>query len=182
VWEQLVFPPSTQVNWFRTIEYRPKCRACWAENRNMYAQATSVTFSIHACMHFQQHLLYCPAYHGLNICCPAPRIAGHQSPLPFVCASWTVSSHISQPLVASFDKTATAPQTEQRWQSCNLLMQNSLKSSHIDTIFLRDTSLMGVLALEEVTAPFLPRISYEIIILFPIYSLMNVHSNSSIIS
>ena len=30
-----------------------------------------------------------------------------------------VSSHISQPLVASFDKTATAPQTEQYWQSCN---------------------------------------------------------------
>ena len=30
-----------------------------------------------------------------------------------------LSSHISQPLVASFDKTATAPQTEQYWQSCN---------------------------------------------------------------
>ena len=40
-------------------------------------------------MHFQQHLLYCPAYHGLNIYCPAPRIAGYQSPFPFVCASWT---------------------------------------------------------------------------------------------
>ena len=47
------------------------------------------TFSIHTHMHFQQHLLYCPAYHGLNIYCPAPRIAGYQSPFPFVCASWT---------------------------------------------------------------------------------------------
>ena len=30
-----------------------------------------------------------------------------------------VSSHISQRLVASFDKTDTTPQTEQYWQSCN---------------------------------------------------------------
>jgi hypothetical protein len=57
-----------------------------------------------------------------------------------------VSSHVSQPLVASFDKTATAPQTEQ------------------------------------VTAPFLPRISHEIIILFPIYTLMHVQSNNASIS
>ena len=56
---------------------------------NIYAQATSTIFSIHAHMHFQQHLLYCPIYHGLNIYCPAPRIAGYQSPFPFVCASWT---------------------------------------------------------------------------------------------
>ena len=56
---------------------------------NIYAQATSTIFSIHAHMHFQQHLLYCPIYHGLNIYCPAPRIAGYQSLFPFVCASWT---------------------------------------------------------------------------------------------
>jgi hypothetical protein len=53
---------------------------------NIYAHATSTTFSIHAYTHFQQNLLYCPAYHGLNIYCPAPRIAGYQSPLPFLCA------------------------------------------------------------------------------------------------
>jgi hypothetical protein len=41
---------------------------------------------------------------------------------------------------------------------------------------------MGVLALEEVTAPFLPRISHEIIILFPIYTLMHVQSNNASIS
>ncbi len=56
---------------------------------NIYAQATSTTFSIHAYMHFQQHLLYHPDYHGLNIYYPAPRITGYQSPVPFVCASWT---------------------------------------------------------------------------------------------
>ena len=60
------------------------------------------SFQQHICTsNFQQHfqstptcissatLLYCPAYHGLNIYCPAPRIAGYQSPFPFVCASWT---------------------------------------------------------------------------------------------
>ena len=40
------------------------------------------------------------------------------------------SSHISQPLVASFDKTATAPQTEQQWQSCNLDATFTQKQSH----------------------------------------------------
>ena len=39
-------------------------------------------------------------------------------------------SDISQPLVASFDKTATAPQTEQQWQSCNLDATFTQKQSH----------------------------------------------------
>ena len=57
---------------------------------NIYAQATSNNiFNPRPHAFPAQHLLYCPAYHGLNIYCPAPRIAGYQSPFPFVCASWT---------------------------------------------------------------------------------------------
>ena len=52
---------------------------------NIYAQATSTIFSIHSHMYFQQHLLYYPSYHGLNIYYSAPHIAGYQSSFPFVC-------------------------------------------------------------------------------------------------
>jgi hypothetical protein len=41
---------------------------------------------------------------------------------------------------------------------------------------------MGVMALEEVSAPVLPRIFHYIIILFPIYTLMHVQSNNASIS
>ena len=83
------------------------------------------------------------------------------------------SSHISQPLVASFDKTPPHHRRSNN-DSPAILMQHSRKSSHIDTIFF-----MGALALEEVSAPVLPRNFHYTIILFPICTLMHVQSNNA---
>eukprot|EP00001_Collodictyon_triciliatum_P170743 30278_5 len=87
------------------------------------------TFSIHAHMHFQRNI-YSTAQliHGLNIYCPAPRIAGYQSPFPFVCASWTGVSHLATAscILRQDCHRTTDGATMAVLQSCNI----SQKQSH----------------------------------------------------
>ena len=73
------------------------------------------TFSIHAHMHFQRNI-YSPAQLILVSTSTAQLLASQDINRLFrLCVHLgPASSHISQPLVASFDKTATAQQTEQQ--------------------------------------------------------------------
>ena len=82
---------------------------------NIYAQATSTIFSIHAHMHFQRNI-YSTAQLFMVSTSTAQLLASQDINRLFrLCVHpGPASSHISQPLVASFDKTATAPQTEQQ--------------------------------------------------------------------
>ena len=72
-------------------------------------------FSIHAHMHFQRNL-YSTTQLIMVSTSTAQLLASQDINRLFrLCVHLgPASSHISQPLVASFDKTATAPQTEQQ--------------------------------------------------------------------
>ncbi len=92
------------------------------------------------------------------------RLCVHPGPL---------SSHISQPLVASFDKTVTVPQTEPYRQSCNSWCKILAKA--VTSIpFLKGYVPYGSTHVGGSDNTILPRISHEIIVLFPIYTLMYV--------
>jgi hypothetical protein len=75
---------------------------------NPHLHAFPATSTLLSSVSWSQHLLPSSSHHRISI--DSSVLCVHPGP---------VSSHISQPLVVSFDKTATTPRTEQYWQSCN---------------------------------------------------------------